>query len=194
MSTFDVRIHRITIEPHPNADRLELAVIGGYRCIIGKDQYRTGMLAAYIPEAAICPEDIIAELGLEGRLSGKQKNRVKAVRLRGILSQGLVYPLTGKKLKKISVSEGDDVMGLLGITKYEPPIPINLAGEAWGAYGATLKYDIENLKRYPDAFLNGEQVVVTEKLHGTWCCLGLHPDHETPIVTSKGLSAQGLAL
>ncbi len=193
MSTFDVRIHRLEIEPHPNADRLELAVIGGYRAIVLKDQYRTGSLAAYIPEAAICPDDVIAELGLEGRLSGSKKNRVKAVRLRGALSQGLVYPITGAKLRDIPVAEGDDVMEWLGITKYEPPVPTNLAGEVWNAHGATLKYDIENIKRYPDAFQKGEQVFITEKLHGTWCCFGLHPKHLSPIVTSKGLSAKGLA-
>ena len=64
----------------------------GIRCVVGKESYADGDLAAYIPEGAICPEWLIAELGLEGKLAGSKKNRVKAVQLRGSLSQGLVYP------------------------------------------------------------------------------------------------------
>ncbi|MYE85988.1 MAG: hypothetical protein F4X31_07090 [Gammaproteobacteria bacterium] len=49
------------------------------------------------------------------------------------------------------------------------------------------------MKNYPDALRPGERVVFTEKLHGSWCCLGWHPDYG-PIVTSKGLSDKGMVL
>ena len=193
MATFESRIHALRIEPHPNADRLELAAVGGFRCIVGKGSFADGDLAAYIPEGAVCPDWLIAELGLEGRLAGKRRNRVKAVKLRGVLSQGLVYPVRDGTIRGRAVAEGDDVTALLDLVKYEPPIPIAMQGEVRPAHGATLHYDIENFKKYPDALRPGEPVVITEKLHGSWCCLGRHPDHG-PVVTSKGMSDRGLVL
>ena len=191
--SFESRVHELRIEPHPNADRLELAAIGGFRCVVGKDSYADGDLAAYIPEGAICPEWLIAELGLEGKLAGSKKNRVKAVQLRGSLSQGLVYPVRDGMIRGRQVAEGDDVTELLELVKYEPPIPISMQGEVRAVHGATLKYDIEDFKKYPEEFREGEPVVMTEKLHGTWCCLGRHAE-QGPIVTSKGMSDKGLAL
>jgi RNA ligase (TIGR02306 family) len=204
MATFEAKVYRLKIEEHPNADALELAVVGDYRSIVRKGQFKTGDLGVYIPEAAVLPEWLIQELGLEGKLAGKDKNRVKAVKLRGILSQGLIYPMTyvdGETDERRNMHAdafpsqvGKDYTEALGITKYEPPIPIHMAGEVFNAHGMTLKYDIENFKRYPDVLLEGEDVIMTEKLHGTWCCFGYHPDHkDSHIITSKGLSGQGLA-
>ena len=193
MATFESRIHALRIEPHPNADRLELAAVGGFRCVVGKGSFTDGDLAAYIPEGSVCPDWLIAELGLEGKLAGSKKNRVKAVKLRGSLSQGLVYPVRDGMVRGRPVAEGDEVTELLELVKYEPPIPIAMQGEVRPVHGATLRYDIENVKKYPDELRGGEPVVMTEKLHGTWCCLGWHPDHG-PIVTSKGMSDRGMAL
>ena len=190
---FESRVYALRIEPHPNADRLELAAIGGFRCVVGKDSFVDGDLAAYIPEGAVCPDWLITELGLEGKLAGSKKNRVKAVQLRGALSQGLVYPVRDGMIRGRPVSAGDEVTELLELVKYEPPIPISMQGEVQAAHGATIHYDIEDFKKYPQEFRDGEPVAVTEKLHGTWCCLGWHPDHG-PIVTSKGMSDKGLAL
>jgi RNA ligase (TIGR02306 family) len=219
MADFQVKVVELQIEEHPNADALELARIGDYRSVVRKGQFNSGDLAVYIPEQAVLPEWLIKALGLEGRLAGKQKNRVKAVKLRGVLSQGLVYPLELEQAvdadynsgtetpfpiwvleaqdeigpKRLHVYLGMDVTDYLGIVKYEPPIPTHMAGEVFNAMGRTLKYDIENLKKYPNIIKDGEIVCVTEKIHGTWACFGYHPDFDVPIVTSKGLSARGLA-
>lgn len=187
MSDFAVKVEKITIEPHNNANALELAGVGDYRSIVRKGQFKTGDLVAYIPEAALVPENILEELGLTGKLAGKQKNRVKAVRLRGVLSQGICYPA------REGWNEGDDVTEELGITKWEPPIPAQLAGEVWNAGGrCCIKYDIENFKRYPEILQDGEQVVFTEKIHGTWCQIAVLED-DNIVVASKGLGAKGLA-
>jgi RNA ligase (TIGR02306 family) len=212
MSTFEAKIYELRIEPHPNADKLELAVVGDYRAIVGKGQFQTGDLGVYIQEGSIVPEWMLIQMNLVGKLAGKAHNRVKAIKLRGILSQGLVYPLrermyehtlefTGEAcefnpqgLHEIVVTEGQDVAGMLGITKYEPPIPVHMAGEVFNAHGYTLSFDIENIKKFPNVLQDGtEMVIITEKLHGTWTCFGWHPDVEVPVVTSKGLSGQGLA-
>jgi RNA ligase (TIGR02306 family) len=204
MAEFKAEVVRVTIEEHPNADALELAVIGDYRAIVVKDHFKTGDLGVYIPEQSIVPAWLIAEMGLEGRLAGKQQNRVKAIKLRQQLSQGLVYPAREKgighciivrddegEMRLRTVSEGEDVTELLGITKWEPQIPTSMNGKCWNATGRTIHFDIENFKRYPDVLVEGEEVVFTEKLHGTWCCFGKNGDDY--IVTSKGLSDRGLA-
>lgn len=193
MSSFKTEVVRIEIEPHDNADKLEIAKIGDYQSIVLKDQFKSGDLVAYIQEGSLVPEDVLEELGLVGMLAGPDSNRVKAVRLRGVLSQGICYPA------KERWEEGDDVSEELGITKYIPPIPTQLSGEVYAAAGRrTIRYDIENFKRYPDVLKSGEDVVFTEKLHGTWAQLGVlapgdaHPEHGRLAVTSKGLGSKGL--
>ena len=220
MSTFDCTVVPITILPHPNAEKLELAKVADYRCVVGKDLYKTGDLVAYIPEAAVIPEDQLKffgywndELG-KGLLAGSKGDRVKAVKLRGEVSQGLVFPVNkiamylGQPDREFAV--GDDVAGLLGIVKYEPPIPVGMAGEVYNCGQAvTVDYDIENLKKYPDVLQEGEEVIFTEKLHGTSFQIGLLPviekyDNDAHFhvqtnngegfffIGSKGLGAQGL--
>jgi RNA ligase (TIGR02306 family) len=212
MATFECKVYELTIEEHPNADALELARVGDYLCIVGKGQFQTGDVAVYIPEAAIVPPWLLVELGLVDKLVGKDKNRVKAMKLRGIVSQGLVYaPISQERdsdgeyvfktyLEDVDqlgyrsdVKVGTDLTEFLGITKYEPPIPSGMSGEVFNAFGYTINFDIENIKKYPDILVEGEEISVTEKLHGTWCCFGHHPDVDCAIVTSKGQSAKGLA-
>ena len=162
MSNFAVTINSVRIEEHPNADALQIARIGDYASIVRRNQFANGDLVAYIPEGAILPVDLIAELGLTGKLAGPDANRVKAVKLRGVLSQGLC--LAAREGWRL----GDDVTSLLNITKYDPPVPAGFQGElqAVGS-GRVIKYDIENFKRFPDVFEAGEMVVMTEKCHGT---------------------------
>jgi RNA ligase (TIGR02306 family) len=72
-------------------------------------------------------------------------------------------------------------------------------GQVYGAGpDRCVKYDIENIKAFPDVLADGEPVVFTEKIHGTWCQLGLVPagaagEHGPLVVSSKGLAARGLA-
>jgi len=184
MSTFAVLVRRIEVFPHPNADLLELAKVDDYRCVVKKGEFKTGDLVAYIPEASIVPETLLAEMGLTGRLAGPEKNRLKAVKLRGELSQGLVYPA------RPHWKEGDDVTAELGIVKWIPPIPVHLAGELApapeGWHGYT---EIENIKRYPDVLKPGEEVIVTEKVHGTCTLLGLLDGARA--MSSKGYGGGG---
>jgi RNA ligase (TIGR02306 family) len=193
MSEFKTEVVRITVTEHPNADRLEIAHVGDYQSIVGKGTFQTGDLVAYIQEGSLVPEPILEELNLTGKLAGSDRNRVKAVRLRGVLSQGICYPA------REEWEEGQDVSAELGITKYEPPIPTNMQGELYNGGGRrTVRYDIENLKRYPDVLQEGEEVVINEKIHGTFCCMGVlcerdaHPEFGRLAVSSKGLGGRGL--
>ena len=234
MSTFEVPIRRVNIKNHSNADRLEIAEIVGtdYQSLVGIGEYESGDLVAYLPEDSIVPEWIQEKLGVKGKLAGSDKNRIRSVRLRGVYSQGLCFPvkhvtdhpefedghyifrdsraLDGRLdeidenysvdplYKKVEV--GDDVQDFLGIEKYEPPVPVHMSGEVFNARGNTLQYDVENFRKYPDVFEEGEEVVVMEKIHGTWSCIGVVPEDEAStssgrhIISSKGLSSKGLAL
>lgn len=228
MAEFAVRIVEITqpVEHHPDADRLSIIKIGGYLCISGKveldpmdensaltHRYSIGDQVVYVPEGAVVPEYILRdgfwnEKDNKGMLAGSKGNRVKAKRLRGIFSQGLLLgladgTLTNEAGETRSFEVGDDVAEFLGITKYEAPIPIALAGEVVAIFGHTAKYDFESIQSVTDLFHSGENVEVTEKLHGTNCQIGYVPGlaHDELFgetgdiyVGSKGLSAKGLVM
>ncbi|MEU3398595.1 RNA ligase (ATP) [Streptomyces filamentosus] len=196
MSTLRVTAEVLTVHPHPNADALELAQVGLYRAVVAKGAYRTGDTAVYIPEQAVLPAALVAELGLTGRLAGKASDRVKAVRLRGELSQGIVCrpaALAGTDLDR-AAAEGTDFAEALGIIKWVPPVPPTMSGDVEAAPELLPWVDIENLHRYPDVFEPGEPVVLTEKVHGTACLLTHVADGGRTYVSSKGFGAKGLAL
>ncbi|MEU3570802.1 RNA ligase (ATP) [Kitasatospora sp. NPDC036755] len=196
MSTLRVTAEKLIVLEHPNADALELAQVGLYLAVVAKGAYRTGDHAVYIPEQSVLPEELIEELGLTGKLAGARANRVKAVRLRGELSQGIVCrpaALSGVDLAA-AAERGDDFAELLGVVKWQPPVPMSMSGDVVSAPDLLPWVDIENLKRYPDVFEPGEPVVLTEKLHGS-CCLVTYVAATGEVrVSSKGIGAQGLAL
>lgn len=224
MSSFSVEIVRLDdVLVHPNADALELAQIGGYRAVVQKGLHKKGDKVVYVPEQAILPQPLIDAFGFTGKLAGSQKNRVKAIRLRGELSQGLVLPLVevlrflnvrgnaypirkslgeqeGQPLavqyigpfdsedaETLEALVGGDLTEALGIIKYEEPIPVSMQGRARPRPDWFPTYtDIENIKRYNrSGFELGEQVVMTEKLHGTNFGVGLKRSDEDITVSSR---------
>ncbi|MEU6027936.1 RNA ligase (ATP) [Streptomyces tauricus] len=196
MSTLRVTAEVLTVHEHPNADALELAQVGLYRAVVAKGAYRTGESAVYIPEQSVLPRELIEELGLTGRLAGSGSDRVKAVRLRGELSQGIVCrprALADVDLTR-AAAEGTDFAELLGVTKWVPPIPPTMDGEIESAPDLLPWVDIENVQRYPGIFAPGEEVVLTEKLHGTACLLTYFAGDGRVQVSSKGFGAKRLAL
>lgn len=195
MSDYQVLVTPITLEPHPNADVIELAKVGEYRSIVRKGDFQDGDLVAYIPEGGVLPESIIRDLGLwddtqgKGKLAGRRGDRLKAVRLRGQISQGLVYPA------REGWDVGQDVTDMLGIKKYIAPIPTSMSGQVYSVgLDKTLRYAIENWKRYPTVLQDGEEVVFTEKVHGTFVQFCVYPfTEERPfLVCSKGTGERGL--
>lgn len=198
MATFDVRVRRLNeVLPHPNADRLDLARVDGYFAVVAKGQFTAGDLVAYIPEAAVLPTVLIEELGLTGKLAGADLNRVHAVRLRGVLSQGVCMAA------RPGWQEGQSVREELGIVKFEPTIPAELLGRVYALdEHERLAFDIENLKAFPDVFVDGEDVVLTEKIHGLFLAVGAvppamaraeHQEEGTVFVSSKGLLGDRMA-
>jgi RNA ligase (TIGR02306 family) len=164
MSEFHVEVVRIgPVEKHPNADSLSITQIhGGYPCIFRTGEYQEGDLAVYVPIDSICPNN--------ERFAFLEKPRIKAKKLRGVFSMGLLTPALPEW------TEGQDVAEQLGITKWEPEMtaaengrsprlsrgPLNQAANA----PSVPVYDIEGYRKYRDLFQEGEPVYVTEKIHG----------------------------
>src|SRR5688572_4052170 len=153
MSTFAVSLERIeNVWEHPNADRLDMARLRSmtYQFVIAKGSYQPGDLVVYFPIDSILPEHVIAAIGLTGKLSGADKNRVKTVRLRGEISQGVVASpdvLIPNWKDGADYYEGQDITELLGVTKYEPPVVPIQAGKLVALPSLVSMYDIEGAER-----------------------------------------------
>jgi len=156
MSEFHVEVVTVgKILPHPNADRLEIINVRDYPVIIGKGEFQEGDKAIYVPVTAIVPtqDPRFAFLG--------DHPRIKAKKLRGVYSQGLLVQADQ------DMRVGENVQERLGITRWEPEERFETGGEVErGPHEIPFYTDIEGLRRYPDVLVPGELVVITEKIHG----------------------------
>lgn len=144
------------IKPHPNADKLELAVVGGWQTVVQKGTYQPGQSVTYVPPDCLVPPEVSDRWGVTKYLSN---GRVRAVRLRGEPSYGFVVPPEGEPGKNVAES--------LGIKKWQPPIKFSV-GDCEPAHSLFCEYtDVENLRHYTDVFTPGEPVIYSEKIHGT---------------------------
>lgn len=156
MSEFNVVVAKLgKIGDHSNADTLSITSVMGYPVIFKKGLHQEGDLVVYIPVDAVVPLD-------NPLFSWLEKPRIRAIRLRGIFSMGLIVNADP------SWQVGQNVQNELGITKYEPPEPIDLSGENESDRSQMPKYtDIEGYRKFSHIIKEGEEVVLTEKLHGT---------------------------
>ena len=109
MAFFGVTREKIgEIKNHPNADRLEIAKLQGvnFSFIIPKGQYQVGQYILYFPLDAILPLNTAKAVGLEGKLAGKNKDRIKSVRLRGEISQGVALDVDESGALILGQSDG----------------------------------------------------------------------------------------
>jgi RNA ligase (TIGR02306 family) len=221
MSAFTVQVTTIDrVEAHPDADAIEIAMLGGYRSIVRKaDGFSAGSPVVYIPQASLLPEYLLRRLELwddtlgQGLLGGPSFNRVSPKRLRGVFSQGICMKAELVGDYRVSVegpdgsiiaSFGDDLAEVLGIEKWVPVIPAELVGDVFVVgQPLTVNFDIEDIKAYPKVISVGEEVEFREKLHGVFTGVSVIPSSEAlpeafgsdhnVIVYSKGLGAQGMA-
>lgn len=163
MTEIKAKVVEFELQKHPNADLLSIAHIKdtGWQCVVKTDQFPSACVGVYLPIDSMVPTDreVFTFLDKKGN---KEPFRIKTVRLRGALSQGLLMPAPeGSQV-------GDDLTEALGITKYEQQIPFNLKGKTVRSPGSFNKYDAaENWKNYPEVLVEGEQVRISEKIHGT---------------------------
>ena len=154
MSTFRIEVVPVALERHPNADSLSIVRVFGWTVCV-----RTADWVGVDCGAYICPDSIVPDTPQFAFLGDHR--RIKVKKLRGVVSQGLLVPApAGSNI-------GDDVAAILGVTHYDPPLPLTGGGEAEAApCGYRPTYDVEGWFRYRHLFVPGEPVVVTEKIHG----------------------------
>jgi RNA ligase (TIGR02306 family) len=174
------------LEPIENADKIELATIGGWKVVVAKDVgHQEGNKVVYCEIDSFLPIEpefeFLRKSSYKKLIDGTEGFRLKTIRLRNQISQGLIIPLEDAvnvmKRKNGEVSHemlalNKDVSSLLGITKYEPPIPANLAGTVKGNFPSFIKKTdedrIQNLtKEYEQWKSENHNFYVTEKLDGS---------------------------
>ncbi len=150
ISTHLVEVVKIKLEPHPNADSLSIVKVYGYTVCVRTEDWQDGDLGAYIP-----PDSIIdttrSEFSFLNKDINKPNVRIRVIKLRGIISMGLLIPAPSDS------KEGDNVAGILGVRHYEPLIPTEIEvfcrdnpdviiyGEIYGRV-QSLKYGIDNIR------------------------------------------------
>lgn len=162
----------LDICPIDGADRIEIATIKGWQCVVGKDEFHVGDQIVFLEIDSVTPQ-------IETFKLLKDSNyRVKTRRFRKQISQGLCLPLSilseretndGTKFSGL-YADGQDVTDILNITKYEPYIPANLAGIVKGNFPEFLhKTDEERINNAPN-ILNrhkNKEFYMSEKLDGS---------------------------
>ncbi len=121
-----VIVGKIQLNKIPNSPLMK-GSINGHTVVVG-DHYDDGTLGFFIPEGAIVPDPLLEDMWVKGKLAGKQRNRVKAREMAGIMSEGLFYGShfwlkNGKHFEEQTArnwnpkwKEGDDITDELGIT------------------------------------------------------------------------------
>lgn len=176
-------IRKITnITPIEGADKIELVTVGGWKVVAAKDvNHKVGDLVVYCEIDSFLPIkeefEFLRKSSYKKMSDGTEGFRLKTIKLRGQVSQGLILPIKELSIFQFAsssnLSEGDDVTNILGITKYEPPIPAELAGKVKGGFPSFIpKTDeerVQNLsKEYDEWKLQSKhKFYVTEKLDGS---------------------------
>lgn len=179
----------LDIQPIPGADAIEVATIGGWKVVVKKGEYRIGEMGIYFEIDSWIPEELAPFLFKGKEYSGVKGARLRTVKLRGQISQGLLLPVSllagyepkaGTMKYELSArSENCDLTEYLGIVLYEPPLPAQLAGLAKGlfpSYGRKTNQErcqnlIDEIQRAYDSDTKFE---VSVKLDGSSMSVGYH--------------------
>jgi len=165
------------ILPIEGADAIELAIVGGWKVVVAKNVgHKVNDMVIYCEVDSFLPirdEFEFLRKSSYKKMGDDEGFRLRTIKLRGQVSQGLIIPLD--ELLKYGVSaddvyEGLDVSGMLGIVKYEPPIPAELAGKVKGSFPPFIpKTDEERVQNLTNEYegWKDKTFYVTEKLDGS---------------------------
>lgn len=170
------------LNPIEGADAIECATVGGWKVVAQKGLYKEGDLVVYFEIDSWIPTELAPFLskGKEPReFEGVKGERLRTIKLRGQLSQGLLMPLSVLirpsplgGMCTVPYVDDADVTEFLGILKWEKPMNAQLAGMARGNFPSLIpKTDqerVQNLKKeIAGAAAAGLQFEITEKLEGS---------------------------
>jgi RNA ligase (TIGR02306 family) len=165
------------IIPIDGADSIELAKIDGWQVVVKKGEFQVGDMCAYFEIDSFLPEKPEFEFLRKSSFKAIQDGcisrggfRLKTIKLRGQLSQGLALPIDTFK-DTAYWTEGLDITEELQVTKWEPIIPAQLAGKMKGNFPSLLKKTdeerIQNLSSVYENFKRNKSFYATEKLDGS---------------------------
>ncbi len=168
------------VEPIPNADAIEKIRVLGWWVVSKKGDHRPGDKLVYCEIDSLLPErpefEFLrsssfkpAQTDVVGGVTLPAGFRIKTVKLRGQVSQGICFPLTILPPDAPS-EEGADVTDLLGILKWEPSLPFGMGGKIKGGFPGFLPKTDETRVQVLEPVLErhrGKTFYVTEKLDGT---------------------------
>jgi RNA ligase (TIGR02306 family) len=179
------------IRPIEGADAIEAAVVGGWVVVIKKGEFKAGDLAVYLEIDSWVPHAVAPFLskGQEPReFNGVKGERLRTVKLRGQVSQGLLLPIEtafpGSDRRFWWSQVNVDISERLGIQKWEAPIPAQLAGDVEGNFPTVVpKTDQERIQNLTEELKTwqGNSAFtweVTEKLDGSSMTVFVHGDRE----------------
>lgn len=151
------------VAPIEGADAIEVVTIRGWKVVTKKNEFKIGDFCVYCEIDSVLPEKE------EFEFLRKVNFRIKTLRLRGQVSQGIVFPLSVLPTE-VTIEEGLDVTDILGVTKYEPIMPASLGGTAKGYFPShSIKTDEERIQNLVDKYdeLKTHKYFATEKLDGS---------------------------
>jgi RNA ligase (TIGR02306 family) len=152
------------IQPIEGADNIELCFVDGWQSVVKKNEFVEGELVIFAEIDSILPDKEWSHF-LKDKNRPDKPIRVKTCKLKGTLSQGIIFPLTildGVLPTLENIVEGQDYADVLGIVKYEPKIHASLMGKVLNAFPTHIvpKTDSERLQNlWNDKF--------KESIHGT---------------------------
>ena len=165
----------LKIETIEGADQIEKVTVLGWQCVAGKGQFKEGESIIYIEIDAIIP-DIEPFWFIKPKEATNDKwRRIRTRRFLKQISQGLVMPTTILPSGEYKI--GEDVTEILGIEKYEPPIPTQLQGLIKGGFPSFIpRTDETRVQVLQDVLTRykGTQCYITEKVDGSSCTIFLN--------------------
>ena len=167
-------------EPIPNADAIERLRVLGWWVVAKKGEFRPGDRVVYCEIDSLLPERAEFEFLRPGSFKPAQTDaaggvvlpagfRIKTVKLRGQVSQGICFPPSVLPAGA-PADEGADVTEWLGVRKWEPPLPVGMGGRVKGPFPGFLPKTDETRVHVLEPVLQrhrGRTFYVTEKLDGT---------------------------
>lgn len=166
-STHQVLVVPFVMENHPGADQLSIVRVDGFTCVVRTADWTGVTKAAWVPPDSLVDVHRPDFAFLFERARADGKCRIKAMKLRGVLSFGLLVPQSHDAII------GDDIAEQLGVTHYEPPLKSECGGVFTGGGVESApdvyspKYDLDAFRKYAHRiFVSGEPVVCSEKIHG----------------------------
>jgi len=164
------------IKPIEGADMIELAIVDGWKVVVAKNVgHKVGDSVVYCEIDSFLPikeEFEFLRKSSYKKMGDQEGFRLKTIKLRGQVSQGLILPMSVFGDFGWTAYEGLDVTERLGIVKYEPPIPAELSGKVKGLFPSFLRKTdeerVQNLTKEYEGYKSlGRKFYVTEKLDGS---------------------------